>query len=76
MCQRELGAGWCRAPFEDVISRVLAIDAPDDDADEKQKGAGAAPVALPHANRRALRRQPHLKRMLLMGHYAAHLPSG
>lgn len=56
MCQREMGAPWCRAPFGEAIARVLV----------NESGA-------PRASRRALRRAPHLRRMLLMGQYAAHL---
>ena len=59
MCQREMGAAWCRAPFEQALGRVL-LDGGD--------GGGS-----PRASRPALRRAPHLKRMLLMGQYAVFL---
>ena len=65
MCQREAGAPWCRAPFEHALAHVLTLD-----GGGRRSGANGTAVA-PRANRRALRRAPHLRRMLLMGHYAA-----
>ena len=69
MCQRELGAPWCRAPFEEALARVLTLGG----STNSGRGNRANGTAAPRANRRALRHEPHLRRMLLMGHYAAFL---
>ena len=64
MCQRELGADWCRAPFDEAVARILGgVDGASD---------GASGV-VPRVNRRALRRSPHMRRMLQMGQYAVFL---
>lgn len=67
MCQRELEATWCRDSFEVVLGRVLVVPSSAGGAN------GSLLAAPPHVSRRALRREPHLKRMLLMGQYAVFL---
>ena len=60
MCQREMQAKWCKAPFHDVVDRILLYK-------------GNATGVRPRASQRLLKRLPHLRRLLTMGHYAVYL---
>jgi hypothetical protein len=69
MCQREMGAPWCKQPFEQALRRVLTGHWDGVDPDPARSG-NADKTLAPRANRAALRRLPHLRRMLFMGQYA------
>jgi len=59
MCQREQEGRWCKAPFAQVVERVLV------------GGGGNSSDAAPlHTSRRQMQRSPHLRRLFLMGHYS------
>jgi hypothetical protein len=72
MCQREAGAAWCRAPFEVALGQVLDLTAISVTNGSSSSGSVSG---TPRAKRRTLRNSPHLRRMLLMGHYATYLRS-
>ena len=50
---------WCRGSLDAALARVLV--------------AGDGNGSIPHVRRPALRREPHIRRLLLMGQYALHL---
>ena len=70
MCQRETKGRWCHLSFDDALRRVLVGMPPSVEGDNGTAVAHARATAPPIANRRAMRRLPHLRRMLVMGHYA------
>ena len=59
MCQRELHANWCRLPLEVALRPMLVVCS---------RGENCT-----RASHRALHHAPHLRRMLVMGHYAVFL---
>ena len=76
MCQREMHASWCSEPFEDVVSRMVVSSSNSTTAVLTSASIGinqsAPPSNTPQSdNWRTLRREPHLRRLLVMGHYAA-----
>ena len=70
MCQREMGAKWCRAPLEEALAPLLKTRDDGGALDHSSSSSSNASIRL---NRRLLKRKPHLRRMLLMGHYAVFL---
>ena len=66
MCQREMGKPWCTPPFEEALKRVFIGNWGD-------ASALANASAAPRVSRSALRREPHLRRMIHMGQYATFL---
>jgi hypothetical protein len=58
MCQREQEGRWCKAPFAQVVERMLVGGG---------NGSDAAPL---HMSRRQMQRSPHLRRLFFMGHYS------
>ena len=68
MCQGEMHAEWCAGPLEAALARVLVAVRGNDSSERNTS-------TLQHvrANRAALRREPHVRRLLVMGQYALHL---
>ncbi|KAL1529924.1 hypothetical protein AB1Y20_000852 [Prymnesium parvum] len=58
MCQRELQLKWCRSSFDAALARVLTL---------------SGNRSVPSLRKAALRREPHFRRLLMMGQYALHL---